>query len=47
MEERDQQNRTTGKKSPGIKARARIDSLMATGIRAIDSLPIGNGHLAP
>jgi F0F1-type ATP synthase alpha subunit len=33
------------KKAPGIKSRARIDSPMATGIRAIDSLvPIGNGR---
>jgi F-type H+-transporting ATPase subunit alpha len=32
------------RKAPGIKSRARIDS-MATGIRAIDSLvPIGNGQ---
>jgi F0F1-type ATP synthase alpha subunit len=33
------------RKAPGIKSRARIDSPMATGIRAIDSLvPIGNGQ---
>jgi F-type H+-transporting ATPase subunit alpha len=33
------------RKAPGIKSRARIDSPMATGIRAIDSLvPIGNGR---
>lgn len=35
------------RKAPGIQLRARIDSPMATGIRAVDSLvPIGNGHLA-
>jgi F-type H+-transporting ATPase subunit alpha len=35
------------RKAPGIKSRARIDSPMATGIRAIDSLvPIGNGQRA-
>lgn len=33
------------KKAPGIKLRARIDSPMGTGIRAVDSLvPIGNGQ---
>lgn len=33
------------RKAPGIKSRARIDSPMATGIRAVDSLvPIGNGQ---
>jgi F-type H+-transporting ATPase subunit alpha len=32
------------RKAPGIKSRARINSPMATGIRAVDSLvPIGNG----
>jgi F-type H+/Na+-transporting ATPase subunit alpha len=32
------------RKAPGIQLRARIDSPMATGIRAVDSLvPIGNG----
>lgn len=32
------------RKAPGIKLRARINSPMATGIRAVDSLvPIGNG----
>lgn len=36
------------RKAPGIQLRARIDSPMATGIRAVDSLvPIGNGQLAP
>ena len=35
------------RKAPGIKLRARINSPMATGIRAVDSLvPIGNGRLA-
>jgi F-type H+/Na+-transporting ATPase subunit alpha len=35
------------RKAPGIQLRARIDSPMATGIRAVDSLvPIGNGRLA-
>jgi F-type H+-transporting ATPase subunit alpha len=35
------------RKAPGIQLRARIDSPMATGIRAVDSLvPIGNGLLA-
>lgn len=34
------------RKAPGIQLRARIDSPMATGIRAVDSLvPIGNGHI--
>nr|YP_010003105.1 ATP synthase subunit 1 [Ulva sp. TM708]AZP40138.1 ATP synthase subunit 1 [Ulva sp. TM708] len=33
------------RKAPGIQLRARIDSPMATGIRAVDSLvPIGNGQ---
>jgi len=33
------------RKAPGIKSRARINSPMATGIRAVDSLvPIGNGQ---
>jgi flagellar biosynthesis/type III secretory pathway ATPase len=33
------------RKAPGIKLRARIDSPLATGIRALDSLvPIGNGQ---
>jgi F-type H+-transporting ATPase subunit alpha len=37
--------RINERKAPGIKSRARIDSPMATGIRAIDSLvPIGNGQ---
>ena len=39
------------RKAPGIQLRARIDSPMTTGIRAVDSLvPIGNGRtrvLAP
>lgn len=35
------------RKAPGIQLRARIDSPMTTGIRAVDSLvPIGNGRLA-
>lgn len=35
------------RKAPGIQLRARIDSPMTTGIRAVDSLvPIGNGQLA-
>ncbi len=34
------------RKAPGIKSRARINSPMATGIRAVDSLvPIGNGFI--
>lgn len=36
------------RKAPGIQLRARIDSPMATGIRAVDSLvPIGNGRVGP
>jgi F-type H+/Na+-transporting ATPase subunit alpha len=36
------------RKAPGIKSRARINSPMATGIRAVDSLvPIGNGQIGP
>jgi F-type H+/Na+-transporting ATPase subunit alpha len=36
------------RKAPGIKLRARIDSPMSTGIRALDSLvPIGNGQVGP
>lgn len=36
------------RKAPGIQLRARIDSPMATGIRAVDSLvPIGNGQFGP